>query len=47
MPNSRVAGILTATSLSLFVILGAMVAGNAQILVTVHSLIEHAVRVLS
>lgn len=47
MPNSRVPGILTATSLSLFVILGAMVAGNAQILVTVHSLIEHAVRVLS
>jgi Zn-dependent protease with chaperone function len=46
-PNSRLAGILTAASLSLFVILGAMVAGNTQILVTVHSLIEHAVRVLS
>jgi Zn-dependent protease with chaperone function len=47
MPNSGVAGILMALSLGLFVILGAMVAGNAQILMTVHSLIEHAVRLLS
>lgn len=47
VPNSGSARILAALSLSLFVMVGAMVAGNAQILLTVHSLIEHAVRLLS
>lgn len=47
VPSSRLAAILSTSSLSLFIILGAMVAGNAQVLLTVHSLIEHFVRVLS
>jgi Zn-dependent protease with chaperone function len=46
-PNSTPAKIFAISSLSLLVLLGVMVASNAQVLMTVHSLIEHAVRVLS
>jgi hypothetical protein len=35
------------TSLSLVFLLGGLFAGNSHVLVTVHSLIEQAVRVLS
>ena len=46
-PSSTLAKIFATSSLSLLVALGVMVASNAQVLRTVHSLIEHAVRVLS
>jgi hypothetical protein len=46
-PNSTLAKIFAISSLCLLVILGVMVASNAQVLMTVHSLIEHIVRVLS
>ena len=46
-PSSTLAKIFATSSLGLLVALGLMVASNAQVLRTVHSLIEHAVRVLS
>lgn len=45
-PNSA-GKILAISSLSLLVVLGAIAATNGQVLMTVHSLIEHAVHVLS
>lgn len=45
--NSTPVKIFAISSLSLLVVLGVMVASNPQVQITVHSLIEHAVRVLS
>jgi Zn-dependent protease with chaperone function len=45
--TSTPTNILSVTSLSLFFVFGLLAASNSQVLVTVHSLIEHAVRVLS
>jgi Zn-dependent protease with chaperone function len=45
--HSRVTKILSLTSLSLLFLLGGLFASNSHVLITVHSLIERVVRVLS
>jgi beta-lactamase regulating signal transducer with metallopeptidase domain len=47
VPNSPIARILPATSLGLLLTLAVAVASNRQVLVTVHSMIERAVHLLS
>jgi Zn-dependent protease with chaperone function len=46
-PNSMLRKILAASLLGSLIVFGVVVAGNAQVLMAVHSLIEQAVRVLS
>ena len=45
--SSRTTKILSLTSLSLLFLLGGLFASNSQVLIAVHSLIEHAVKLLS
>jgi hypothetical protein len=47
LSHSRVTKILSLTSLSLLFLLGGFFASNSHVLITVHSLIERVVRVLS
>lgn len=47
VPHTAIARVLTATSLGFLLTLGVAVASNPQVLITVHSMVERAVKLLS